>query len=153
MGDRHAYTSPGPSGPGINQRVAGARNLRTLNAQERTNVSDRARGDLPGLYAAATAFVYPSLWEGFGLPVLEAMACGVPAVTYNVSSLPEVAGDAAVLLDPPVSAEALATALARVLDDPAIREELIARGRARARAFDWRDTARATLAAYAAVAA
>jgi glycosyltransferase involved in cell wall biosynthesis len=111
------------------------------------------RGDLPALYAAASAFVYPSLWEGFGLPVLEAMACGVPAVTYNVSSLPEVAGDAAVLLDPPVSAETLATALARVLDDAALRAELIARGRARARAFDWRETARATLAAYAAVAA
>jgi glycosyltransferase involved in cell wall biosynthesis len=111
------------------------------------------RGDLPGLYAAATAFVYPSLWEGFGLPVLEAMACGVPAVTYNVSSLPEVAGDAAVLLDPPVTAETLATALARVLEDTAFRAELIARGRARARAFDWRETARATLAAYAAVAA
>ena len=111
------------------------------------------RGDLPGLYAAATAFVYPSLWEGFGLPVLEAMACGVPAVTYNLSSLPEVAGDAAVLLDAPVTAETLARALARVLDDTGFRAELIARGRARARTFDWRDTARATLAAYAGVAA
>jgi glycosyltransferase involved in cell wall biosynthesis len=85
--------------------------------------------------------------------VLEAMACGVPAVTYNVSSLPEVAGDAAVLLDPPVTVEVLAAALARVLDDAALRAELIGRGRARARGFDWRDTARATLAAYAGVAA
>jgi glycosyltransferase involved in cell wall biosynthesis len=109
------------------------------------------RADLPGLYAAARAFVYPSLFEGFGLPVLEAMACGVPVVTYNVCSLPEVAGDGAVLLDPPVSPETLAAALTRVLDDAPFRRDLIARGRARARCFDWRDTARATLDAYAGV--
>lgn len=107
------------------------------------------RTDLPGLYAAAGVFVYPSLYEGFGLPVLEAMACGAPVVTYNVSSLPEVAGDAAVLLDPPVSAEELARVLARVLEDAAYRRDLVARGHARARCFDWRETARATLAAYA----
>jgi glycosyltransferase involved in cell wall biosynthesis len=109
------------------------------------------RADLPGLYAAAGVFVYPSFYEGFGLPVLEAMACGVPVVTYNVCSLPEVAGDAAVLLDPPVSPETLAAALTRVLDDAAFRRDLVARGRARARRFDWRDTARATLEAYAGV--
>jgi glycosyltransferase involved in cell wall biosynthesis len=83
--------------------------------------------------------------------VLEAMACGAPVVTYNVSSLPEVAGDGAVLLDPPVTPEALAAALTRVLDDPAFRRALIARGRARARCFDWGETARATLDAYAGV--
>ena len=111
------------------------------------------RADLPGLYAGAAAFVYPSLYEGFGLPVLEAMACGIPVITYNVASLPEVAGDAAVLLDPPVSPRTLATAVTRVLDDASVRAELIARGRLRARVFDWGDTARTTLETYAGVAA
>jgi glycosyltransferase involved in cell wall biosynthesis len=109
------------------------------------------RADLPGLYAAAGVFVYPSFYEGFGLPVLEAMACGTPVVTYNVCSLPEVAGDAAVLLEPPVDPQTLAAALGRVLEDGALRRDLIARGRARARQFDWRDTVRATLDAYTGV--
>jgi len=88
------------------------------------------------LYRLASVFVFPSLYEGFGLPPLEAMACGTPVVTSNVSSLPEVVGDAALLVDP-YDTEALADAVARVLTDPALAADLVARGRARARQFSW----------------
>jgi len=104
--------------------------------------------ELPPLYAGAAVFVYPSSYEGFGLPLLEAMACGTPVLTYNVTSLPEVVGDAGLLLDPPVSPSELAKALGRLLDDGPLRAELTARGRARARAFDWGEAARRTHAVY-----
>ncbi|HEY77313.1 MAG TPA: glycosyltransferase family 4 protein [Thermoflexia bacterium] len=103
--------------------------------------------DLPALYAGATAFVFPSLYEGFGLPVLEAMACGVPVLCSNVSSLPEVAGDAAVIFDP-TDPEAIADALLRVLGDADLRADLRDRGLRRARMFSWEQSARATLALY-----
>jgi glycosyltransferase involved in cell wall biosynthesis len=105
--------------------------------------------DLRALYAGAEVFVYPSFIEGFGLPVLEAMACGTPVVTYRTTSLPEVAGDAAILLDPPVTAVALAKALREVMDDAGLRRRLAERGRAHAAGFDWRTTARLTAAVYA----
>ena len=88
------------------------------------------------LYRLAAVFVFPSLYEGFGLPPLEAMALGAPVITSNVSSLPEVVGDAAVLIDP-TDAGALADAMARVLGDDALRAELIRRGHERVRAFSW----------------
>lgn len=100
--------------------------------------------DLEGLYAAASVFVFPSLNEGFGLPVLEAMSRGVPVVTSSVSSLPEVAGDAALLVDP-VSVEAIAEATSRVLTDGSLRERLVEAGRKRPAAFTWDRTAEATL--------
>ena len=91
---------------------------------------------LSAVYRLASVFVFPSLYEGFGLPPLEAMACGTPVVTSNVSSLPEVTGDAALLVDP-TDASAIAAAITRVVSEPALREELRARGLARARQFSW----------------
>ena len=106
-----------------------------------------APGDLPALFGAATAFVYPSLFEGFGLPPLEAMACGTPVVCSNTSSLPEVVGDAALLVDPRSDGD-LAAALRNLLDDEELRARLRAAGAARARLFSWERTARETLAVY-----
>jgi glycosyltransferase involved in cell wall biosynthesis len=99
--------------------------------------------DLEGLYAAASVFVFPSLNEGFGLPVLEAMSRGVPVVTSSVSSLPEVAGDAALLVDP-ASINAIAEATMRVLTDSSLQERLVKAGRERPAAFTWEKTAEAT---------
>lgn len=102
---------------------------------------------LPWWYRAAAGFVYPSLLEGFGLPVLEAMACGAPVITSRVSSLPEVAGDAALLVDPTSIAE-LADALARLLTDKALADDLRQRGLARSATFSWQRTAQETAAVY-----
>jgi glycosyltransferase involved in cell wall biosynthesis len=98
-------------------------------------------------YNAASCFCYPSLYEGFGLPPLEAMACGSPVVTSNVSSLPEVVGDAALTVDPLDSA-ALCDALRRVLFDRRLKDELSALGAARARRFSWSEAARQTADVY-----
>ena len=111
-----------------------------------------AEADLPALYSAAIAFVFPSLWEGFGLPVLEAMACGVPTACSNTSSLPGIAGDAAVTFDP-ADVEAIAATLRRLLGDVDLRGQLRERGLAQVRRFTWAETARRTLQVYRAVAA
>ncbi len=92
--------------------------------------------DLPALYSAALITAVPSLYEGFGIPVLESMACGTPVVTSNVSSLPEVGGDAALTVDP-TSLDEIIAALQRLIDDEALRADLAARGIARAREFTW----------------
>ncbi|MGH7266295.1 MAG: glycosyltransferase family 4 protein [Candidatus Rokuibacteriota bacterium] len=105
-----------------------------------------ADADLPGLYAGARAFVFPSLWEGFGLPVLEAMAAGAAVVASRRGALPELVGDAAVLTEP--EAGALAEALGRVLADAPLRERLRERGFARAAQFSWERAARETMAVY-----
>jgi len=104
--------------------------------------------DLPLLMAGATLFVYVSSFEGFGLPVLEAMACGTPVITSNTTSLPEVAGDAALLVSPG-QVEELTQALVRLARDAELREDLRARGLQRAGLFSWDRTARETLALYA----
>lgn len=92
--------------------------------------------DLPALYAGATLFVYPSLYEGFGLPVAEAMACGTPVVASNASSLPEVAGDAALYFDPR-DVNAIASTMQRALNDEALRADLRAKGFEQAKKFSW----------------
>ena len=102
---------------------------------------------LAALYRMATLFAFPSLYEGFGLPPLEAMACGTPVVTSRISSLPEVVGDGALLVDP-YSEEEIAQAIARVLDDEDLRRRLVERGLERAAGFSWERSARQIHAGY-----
>jgi glycosyltransferase involved in cell wall biosynthesis len=119
------------------------RQLRTLGIESDVLLTGFVSDDdLPALYSGAAAFAFPSLYEGFGLPPLEAMACGTPVVTSNNSSLPEVVGDAGLLVDP-LDVEALASALDRLLTDPELSSRLIRRGIARSKAFTWERTARA----------
>ena len=125
---------------------------------ERLGMSDRVRflgyvpdEDMPALYNAASVFAFPSLYEGFGLPVLEAMACGTPVITSNVSATAEVAADAAVLVDP-LSVEAISAGLRALVSDVGMREGLAARGLARVAGFTWERAARETHAVYAQVA-
>lgn len=106
---------------------------------------------LPSIYTLADLFVYPSLYEGFGLPVLEAMACGCPVVCSNLSSLPEVAGDAALMVDP-TDDHALADAMHVALTDPQTRNSLITKGLERSALFSWEETARRTLRVFNSIA-
>jgi len=100
--------------------------------------------DLPALYSAATVFAFPSLYEGFGFPVLEAMACGTPVVTSNVSSLPEVAGDAAILVDP-LDVATIRTGIKQAISS---RDKLVGLGLAQAKQFNWERTAQQVLEVY-----
>ena len=103
--------------------------------------------DLPGLYNAADLFVFPSLYEGFGIPPLEAMSCGTPVITSNTSSLPEVIGDAGIMVDPH-HIDGLAEAMHRVLTDEALRKGMIEKGLQRAKLFSYEKEARETLKVY-----
>ena len=114
-------------------------------------IRDRAgyipNSDLPAIYNRASAFLYTSLRESFGIPQLEAMACGTPVVTSNTSAIPEVAGPGAILVDP-TSPTAIADALLRLETDPAFRAEQVAYGLERVKLFSWEETARQLLALY-----
>lgn len=123
--------------------------LETWVARERLEQDVRYIGyvsdeELVALYNMAEVFVYPSMYEGFGLPILEAMACGAPVVTCNVSALPEVAGNAALLIDPH-DTQALVEALWRVLSEPNLKQELTGRGFEQSRKFSWKKAAQETL--------
>jgi glycosyltransferase involved in cell wall biosynthesis len=121
---------------------------RARGVEAGVTVLDYVRDDeLPGLYGSAEALVFPSRYEGFGLPPLEAMACGTPVIASTAPAIPEVVGDAALLCDPD-DAAGFAEAMRRVRDDPALRADLSMRGRARAAQFTWERTAAETLALY-----
>ena len=126
----------------------------TLRALEETGIGDSVvmtgyvpEPDLPALYSGALCFVYPSFFEGFGLPPLEAMKCGAPVIVGNATSLPEVVGEAALKVDP-FDVSAIAWAMDQLVKDAELRQELRDKGLARARLFDWKETARQTLAVY-----
>ena len=122
--------------------------VRDLNLTSRVIfLQDFATDDLPALYHGASVFALPSHYEGFGLPVLEAFACGTPVVISDRASLPEIAADAAALCDPDDPAS-IAHAIGRVLDDSAYRTSLIARGRERVKDFSWEKCAKETLVVY-----
>jgi glycosyltransferase involved in cell wall biosynthesis len=124
------------------------RTVRRLGIEDRIVFTGRVPDeDLACLLNGAELFVYPSLYEGFGLPVLEAMACGTPVVTSNCTSIPEVAGDAALLVDP-YRVDELADAIHHVLSDESLRARLREKGLARSQMFSWRQTARKTWTAY-----
>ena len=137
--------------------LAGARGWKdesVLRSIETSALRDRIRvlgyvpeTDLAALYSGADVFVYPSLHEGFGLPPLEAMACGVPVVTSNVTSLPEVVGDAALCVDP-CDVEAIASSIERLVTDASLRQRLVNAGIRRAAEFRWDRVAEKTLAVY-----
>ena len=126
----------------------------TLRALEQSRVADSViltgyvpETDLPALYSGAICFVYPSYFEGFGLPPLEAMKCGAPVIVGNQTSLPEVVGDAGLTVDP-FDINSIAKAIEKLINDSVLRRELSVKGRSRAETFSWRKTAQQTLEIY-----
>jgi glycosyltransferase involved in cell wall biosynthesis len=140
------FVIAGSAGPGTSPLAAAIAEAADLRGRivQTGSVED---ADLAALYSGATAFLYPSFYEGFGLPPLEAMQCGAPVITSNTSSLPEVVGDAGIMV-PPEDRDALCAALLDVLTKPALRRSLREKAIARAATFSWARTAAATLAAY-----
>jgi glycosyltransferase involved in cell wall biosynthesis len=152
-----AFAQLAPSFPDLRFVIAGPRSWKgtpveslvaELGLHERVFLTGPVTdSDLPLLYNGARVFVFPSLYEGFGLPPLEAMACGVPVVTSNVSSLPEVVGEAALLVDP-LDVDAIASAMLRLLSDPILAADLHQKGVDQAARFTWEHTSRETLSVY-----
>jgi len=154
-GAARAFRDVRSTQPDVTLALVGA----PLSAEERRRLTElgiaEAVREFPGagdchlakLYRCALALVYPSLYEGFGIPPLEAMQCGTAVVAGRVASIPEVVGDAALLVDPS-SAPALADAMSQLLDNPARRDDLVARGAVQAAGFDWDLTAATTLDVY-----
>ncbi len=134
----------GPSRPAVDAAIARLPSETRDRVVLTGGVSDAGRR---ALLEHASVLAYPSIYEGFGFPVLEAMSVGVPVVAARAGSIPEIAGDAALLVEP-TDEQALAEELDRVLRDDAVRAELVARGRDRVRAFSWDDTARMLVSAY-----
>jgi glycosyltransferase involved in cell wall biosynthesis len=136
--------------PDLQLVIAGGKGWLADPLYERINelgIQDRVRmigfaddADLPALYSAAEVFALPSLYEGFGLPVLEAMACGTPVITSNLSSLPEVAGEAALLVDP-YSVDEITDAMRRLRAEQALRGKLVSAGLEQSRRFTWQSAA------------
>lgn len=144
---QHELVSVGPTGWLFNSLF---RQVEEYGIQDEVHFLGYVGNDeLARIYCLADILVFPSLYEGFGFPVLEAMACGTPVVTSNVSSLPEVAGEAALLVDPHHAPE-IAEAIMTILKEEPVRNRLIARGFKRAQAFSWEQTAMRTLQVYSA---
>ena len=137
--------------PSINLLLVGSfpgQTLRAAAGTGRVRVMGKVPGDvLPQLYRGALALCLPSLYEGFGLPALEAMASGTPVIAARAGALPEVVGDAALLVDP-LDVDSIAAAMGRICDDEKLREDLSDRGTLRARGFTWERAAEATAAEY-----
>ena len=133
--------------PGMHLVFTGGPTAELANCIEHFHVTQRVyfagavpETRLPSLYRSAEALVFPSLYEGFGLPILEAMACGTPVVTANVTAMPEVAGGAALLVDP-TSVEQIARAMEQILSDTTLRQQLRHKGLIRSAEFSWAGTA------------
>jgi glycosyltransferase involved in cell wall biosynthesis len=124
--------------------------INKLNLNEKANIIFTGfadREDLSSLYSGAKCFVFPSLYEGFGLPILEAMKCGCPVVTSNLSSMPEVAGEAGILIDP-LDTKKIAGGINQVISDKATTESLRKKGFEQVKKFSWEKTAEQTLKIY-----
>jgi len=162
-GQRYLPSPPGPlsrtAGEGTDAPliIGGGKGWmydRIFSRLEELNLKDRvhfpgflASEDLPLWYAAASVFVFPSRWEGFGIPPLEAMACGTPVVSSNRSSLPEVVGDAGLMVDPE-DIDGMGEAILRILNDKDLAQELRERGLQQAKRFSWKTSAERTLKVY-----